>query len=116
MRTNICKKRIVAIFEDNHLLSIADVHKKIPEVNYSTVYRNIEQLIADKQIKKIVLDKGNVMYELNEEGHNHDHFLCTDCGDVEEIRISVKGISLLNNYKVNDLLIRGLCVDCNQKV
>jgi len=116
MRTNLCRKEILQLLEKNHLLSMATIHKKISDVNYSTVYRNIEQLISDKEIKKIVLDKGNVMYEINKEGHNHDHFLCTDCGDVEEINIPVKALSLFNNYKVNDLLIRGLCVDCNQKI
>lgn len=117
MRTNIYKKKILKILENNHLLSIADIHQKISNANYSTVYRNIEQLVAEEQIRKVVFDKGVVMYEIYHDEHTHDHFLCTDCGDIKEVNIPVTGLSLLlENYKIKDLLIRGLCKKCNQEV
>ena len=116
MRTNIYKDKIINLLKKNHLLSISDIHKKIANVDYSTVYRNIEQLVSNNQIRKVVFDKGNIMYELNKEKDNHDHFLCLDCGDVEEISVPLKNLPLSKKYTVSDLLVRGLCENCNQKV
>lgn len=95
---------------------MADVHKRISDADYSTVYRNVKQLVSDNQIRKVLFDKGNIMYELNQKKDNHDHFLCLDCGDVEEIHMSSKDLPLSNNHKVSDLLVRGLCEICNRKV
>lgn len=83
-------------------------------MDYSTVYRNIEQLVSDKEIKKIVLDKDNIVYEINKKSDHHDHFLCTECGVVEEVRVSPKKLSLSTSYKISDFLVRGLCKGCNQ--
>lgn len=116
MRTNVYKSKIMKLLERNHLLSMADIHKKVAHADYSTVYRNVEQLISDNHIRKVVFDKGNIMYELNKETGNHDHFLCLDCGDVEEINVSFKDLPLSRNHKVRDLLVRGLCENCNKKV
>jgi Fe2+ or Zn2+ uptake regulation protein len=112
MRTNIYKNKIVELFEKSHLLSISDIHKKIVGADYSTVYRNVEQLVSEDKIKKIIFGKDNVVYEINKKTDNHDHFLCIKCGDVEEIHISSN--KLLTNHVVTDIIIRGLCYKCNQ--
>jgi Fe2+ or Zn2+ uptake regulation protein len=115
MRTNVYKKEIVKVLKENHLLSIADIHKQIPGVDYSTVYRNITQLLDDGDVRKIIIDKATVMYEVSGH-HNHDHFVCTDCGDIQEVTIPLTELSIFKHYHVNDLLVRGLCKDCNQNV
>jgi len=116
MRTNIYKNKILKLLQQNHLLSIADIHKKTANADYSTVYRNVEQLLSDNQIRKVVFDKGKIMYELNHKKNNHDHFLCLNCGNIEKIHVSSKTLRLSNNHKVSDLLVRGLCESCNQKI
>ena len=116
MRVNVYKNKILKLLERNHLLSIADIHNKIAGADYSTVYRNVDQLVSDNRIRKVVFDKGKIMYELSKDTDKHDHFLCLDCGDIEEINVSFRDLSLLSNHKVSDLLVRGLCGSCNQKV
>lgn len=113
MRTNLYKNKILNLLEKHHLLKISDMHKRIKVADYSTVYRNIEQLVREDRVRKVVLDKDTVLYEINKENNNHDHFLCLDCGYIEEIKISSESIPLLNKHKIKDLLVRGLCENCN---
>lgn len=112
MRTNIYKNKILTVLEKNHLLSISDIHKKIKGADFSTIYRNVEKLVSEDEIKKVIFDKDNVVYEINNKSDNHDHFLCIKCGDVEEMHISSN--KLLTNHTVTDIIIRGLCFACNQ--
>jgi len=111
MRTNVYKEKILNLFQDTHLLGTVDIHKSIPEADYSTIYRNVEHLLEENKIKKVLVDTKTVVYELVH-GNEHDHFICDDCGDVEEIEVSRKklGISLL----ITDVTIRGLCSNCTE--
>jgi Fe2+ or Zn2+ uptake regulation protein len=113
MRTNIYKDKIIKLFEKNHLLSIPDIHKKMKDADYSTVCRNVGQLVADEDIKKVVFDKDVVMYEINNTEHNHDHFVCTDCGLVDELDRSFINLSSLKQCVVKDVVVKGLCKNCN---
>ena len=113
MRTNIHKNKILSVLKKHHLLSISDIHKEITTADYSTVYRNVEQLAADNEIRRVVLGKNNVMYELNDKENQHDHFLCNDCGDIESVNISYEKLSILNEREVTDVLLKGLCEKCH---
>ncbi|MEX0651973.1 MAG: transcriptional repressor [Candidatus Paceibacterota bacterium] len=113
MSINIYRDKIIKLLEKNHLLSISDIHKKISGVDYSTVYRNIEQLVVDEEIKKVVFDKGRIMYEVNNTQNNHDHFVCNSCGAVDELERPVFNLRLLKNHAVTDVLVRGFCRNCN---
>jgi Fe2+ or Zn2+ uptake regulation protein len=109
MRTNIYKEKILTLLRKKHLLTIAEIHKAIPDADYSTVFRNIEQLLTDKEIKRIMVDNKSVAYESASE--SHDHFICNDCGTVETIDIphnSIKG------RKVDDITVRGSCNKCDK--
>lgn len=90
-----------------------EIHAAVGDADYSTVYRNVEQLVYDKRIRKVVLDKHNIKYELPKDARGHDHFVCIDCGDTEEVYISREKLSLSNNHTIEDLLIRGLCTNCS---
>ncbi|MEA3322690.1 MAG: transcriptional repressor [Patescibacteria group bacterium] len=113
MRTNTYKDRVLDVLQKEHLMRISDIHKKVRGANYSTIYRNVEQLLFEGLIRKVVLDRGLVMYEFCEEKNEHDHFLCTGCGMVEAIFAPALSLSLPDTYKVSDLLVRGLCKKCN---
>jgi Fe2+ or Zn2+ uptake regulation protein len=112
MRVSVYKNKISKLLKRSHLLSIADIHKKISGADFSTVYRNIEQLVSSGEVRKVILGKDNIVYEINKESNNHSHFVCTKCGNIEEVHISFN--KLLINHIVTDILIRGLCDRCNQ--
>ncbi len=113
MRTNIYKNKILNLLQENHLLSIYDINKKIENADYSTIYRNIKSLTLENNIKKVVFGKHRVMYEIMNPSNKHDHFLCIDCGDIEEVQIPTHKIALPVKYKVTDVIVKGLCGKCN---
>ena len=113
MKTSPYKDKILKLFESAHTLSIADVHKKIPSADFSTLFRNIELLTKEGKLKKIVVDKDVTVYEVNNKDHHHDHFICVECGDVDEIHVSTNVLGKGSKAKVEDVVIRGVCEDCN---
>lgn len=58
----------------------AEVIKILPGINFSTVYRNLDVLLAKGILCRITPDSGGVLYELRmKEGHHH-HVICKRCG------------------------------------
>jgi len=111
MRTNVYKEQILNLLQERHLLTISDIHKSIPNADYSTVFRNVEQLLKDKAIKRVLIDSKSVAYESSKE--SHDHFICNDCGKIESLHIQVPK-KALNSKSVSDITIRGSCEQCNK--
>jgi Fe2+ or Zn2+ uptake regulation protein len=111
MRTNIYKQKILSVLHKGHLLSIADIHKAIPEADYSTIFRNIEQLLGTNEIKKVMIDTKSIAYESGD--HGHDHFICNDCGLVESIHLP-QTKNVLRHKTVTDITVRGLCTECTK--
>ncbi len=107
MRTNVYKGQILKLLKKKHLLTIAEIHKAVPNADYSTVFRNVEQLLKGKQIKKIMVDNRSIAYEFSKD--SHDHFICNDCGKVESIHLPRNSIK---DRKIDDITIRGSCGNC----
>ncbi len=110
MRTNIYKEQILSLLKKKHLLTIAEIHKVIPDADYSTIFRNVEQLLGDKEIKKVMIDNKSVAYESSKD--SHDHFICNDCGGVESIHLPIR--KQLKSRSVTDITIRGTCDGCTK--
>lgn len=111
MRTSRYKDDILKVFKTAHVLSIADVCKKIPQADFSTIYRNVEALTKEGILKKIVVTEDLTVYEYADKDHAHDHFICNECGEVEEVHVShnlLKG----KKGKVEEVVLRGTCGDC----
>lgn len=111
VRNSVYKNKILEILAKKHLLSVADIQKEV-EADFSTVFRNLEALVKDGLAKKVVISKDQVLYEKAGGEHQHDHFVCDDCGTIEEIKINRKGIK--QKGVVRDILVRGVCVDCEK--
>lgn len=109
MRNNLHKDKILAQLEKAHMLSIADLQQAIPGADFSTIFRNIEKLVEEGIVKRIVLDKNTVMYELDDPKHRHGHFYCNDCGKVESLVIPAM---VAKGKTVDDVLVKGSCEDC----
>lgn len=110
MRLNVYKKDILDLLEKNHLLSIAEIHKKLDSAHYATVYRNVDQLLKEGLLRKILITKDDIRYELAT--HDHDHISCEACGTISEIHISREILDISKDFKIKDLHIRGLCKNC----
>lgn len=106
MRTNIYKDKIIAVLEKHHLLALSEIHSYISESDYSTIFRNVEQLLKEGVVRKIVISDKQVGYELAHD--KHDHFVCTSCNKVEKVHISTKSLGIA----VEDVVVRGTCTKC----
>ena len=91
-----------------------------PEIDRSTVYRNIETLEKIGIIKKISVG-WRYKLELSEEFHGHHHHLtCIDCGSAvvptnnQKLERLIEEIAKNANFKATDhqFEIRGYCKDC----
>lgn len=109
MRKSVYKEKIISLLCDRHFLTIAEIHKEIPEADYSTVFRNLEQLLKEKRVRKVLVDNKSTAYESVDD--KHDHFICTDCGKVEVIHLNLTNF---NGNKVEDVLVRGVCGECGE--
>ncbi len=109
MRLNVYKEKKLAVLKMSHLLSITAIQKKLSKADFSTVFRNLEQLCTAGAVRKVIISKDTILYEVAETAHRHDHFVCTDCGTIESIHLPKK---IVSNRTVNDILVRGTCSDC----
>ena len=86
---------------------------QMPSINLATVYRNLNALIKDGLIKKVVADGGD---RFDKTLKNHAHFQCRVCGSV----VDAMGVdfSLFNSEAVNgvvesvEISIKGVCPNC----
>jgi Fur family ferric uptake transcriptional regulator len=67
--------------------SAEDVHRrvrrKLPRVSLGTVYRNLQKLAAQQQIRVVQLADRATRYDGMLE--DHDHFMCERCGTVSDL-------------------------------
>lgn len=114
MKTSPYKSVILELFAKAHVLSISDIHKSIPKADFSTIFRNVEALLKEAKLKKIIIDADVSVYELVGKGNEHDHFVCIDCGKIDEIHILHTDIRVAKKAKTLDIIVRGICGPCNK--
>jgi len=59
------------------------VRRKLPRVSLGTVYRNLQKLAAQQQIRVVQLADRATRYDAMLE--EHDHFVCERCGMVTDL-------------------------------
>lgn len=96
-------------------LVLARAKTIMPSINLATVYRNLNALISEGKIRKVVADGGDRFDRTLE---NHAHFQCKKCGavvDVMEIDFSLLtslGFSRYNQVDDIEVAFKGVCKDC----
>lgn len=84
-----------------------------PKIALSTVYNNLNYLVAEGAIRRIVIEGAPDVYD---RATPHDHMICVRCGKVEDIhlpnltaQIEAKAGMPILSY---DLTIKYICPDC----
>ncbi len=108
------KKRILDIFESKHILTKQEICKLLPDMEVSTVYRNIERFVTDGVLRKVYTYPNVVAYEYVE--NVHDHFVCDSCHSVDKIQLSS---NLIKNalpsgvvMQEGGIVVHGMCKEC----
>ena len=98
----------------DEILSAAE--KISPEINRSTVYRNLKVLIKDEQIGSVELPGENVRYETMKLSHHH-YFLCDLCNRLFTISGCPKGLidMVPQGFKLlgHNITLNGFCAECS---
>ena len=95
-----------------------EVHKRLPAINPSTVYRALERLASQGKVSISDMGLGAAVFELTGESHHH-HLVCQKCGHIlmlEDDTVSSLFNKLETNYHykiiTNHLILFGVCPIC----
>ena len=108
-----------------HALAHHDIENGLgPDHDRVTIYRTLRTFLDKGLIHKILDDEGGAKYALCRETcvdghhqHDHAHFKCEACGQttcLEQVNIPVVALPEGYNRKEMNLLIQGVCQDCNK--
>lgn len=87
------------------------------KVSLTSVYRALNQLVAEAEIKPLNFNDGQVRYELNNRKMHHHHLVCTQCDQIQVLdSCPFEGIlaQLEEQFKVqyHNFEVFGLCRRC----
>jgi len=93
------------------------VKEEMPTISLATVYRNLKLLAEEGLILEISRADGPNRYDY--QTHEHYHFLCDQCGIVQDLEIPVQSHldSQLNaqgfSVRTHETIFHGLCCKCS---
>jgi Fur family transcriptional regulator, ferric uptake regulator len=97
----------------------AEVQRRFPSVNISTVYRTLDALEELGLVDHVHLGHGRAVYHLSDT--DHQHLVCERCESVEEIPASklrslIRAIERDHGFEVDarHFAIVGVCRDCRR--
>lgn len=70
---------IGAVAAQSRPFTAEDLCASLPCVGRATVYRGLRLLVRTDLVCRILLEDGEIRYQLSHEGHHH-HLLCAVCG------------------------------------
>ena len=127
LKATLPRLKILEIFQKGaqRHMTAEDVFRVLLEersdIGLATVYRVLTQFEQAGILIRSNFESGKAVYELNE-GHHHDHFVCTSCGKVEEfydpeIEKRQQSIAQSKGWVVQDhsMALYGQCAACAAK-
>lgn len=108
------KKRaaILAVLKNTgDLLSAAELHRELPEIDLATIYRNLDLFTREGIIKKLTFgDEARFEYQQQP----HHHAICDDCGRTIHFTVSPEKLAALLPVadfasQTVDITVRGTC-------
>lgn len=129
LKVTLPRQRILQLFHDgkSRHLSAEDVYRILlsekSDVGVATIYRVLLQFAEAGILMRRHFESGTAVFELNQ-GHHHDHLICTSCGKVEEfiddqIESRQEQIAKERGFEIHEhsLSLYGNCSDCKgQKI
>lgn len=124
LKVTLPRLKVLEIFEQSERrhLCAEDIYRifmnESNDVSLATIYRVLTQFEQAGILRRQNFEGHKATYELNNR-QNHDHFLCSTCGRVEEFESSelstlVHKIAKAQQYKLTDAMVY-LNVECLKK-
>jgi len=111
------KRKIIASFitKNEGIFCAKQIIEKLPNIDETTIYRNLETLEKQEIIMPVIKIHGHQFYETNNENLHHHHLVCTECFKTECVTCNEPKIYNKNFKNINHLLIfTGICNNCNK--
>lgn len=92
-----------------------------PDLSLGTVYRNLNQLAEEGEVRCVAVVQGKERYDACTEPHTH--IVCTRCGRVQDVEGAalppelIDRVQVLSGFKVSysNLQFAGICEDCGKE-
>lgn len=126
LRMTPLKELLIQFFLDNQTRHIPSkelqeyVTSHLPDVDRTSVYRNIEKLIAIDLIQELDLPKTGKAYQFIFDNKVHHYYICKGCGEVKKgdqklfsrIEKALKDIHDFSKAHLS-VVFYGYCTDCD---
>lgn len=106
---------ILKTLRKNHLLTLPELSERLPDIDFSTIYRNIKKFLDEGLVREITLQGGTTSYESTDKAH--DHVVCDSCNTVFPLQLPTSvSSSLPKGFMMREggTIIRGTCTPCAQ--
>ncbi|MBP7769742.1 MAG: transcriptional repressor [Aliarcobacter sp.] len=108
--TSARKSILELLLDSNKPLSYEDMKENI-SMDKATFYRNITIFEEEAIVSSFESNDKKRYFEISKTPHSH--FICSSCSKIECIH---KKIDLnLPEYKIDNIIIKGVCIDCLTK-
>lgn len=115
MSQRYSKKReqiFTVLKESKKAMSASDIYQRLPEIDLTTIYRNLEKFVTDSEVKKLSLGQSESLYEYQETPHHHA--VCMECEKVIHFTApdnKIKKLLGLQDFVVDEIevVVRGIC-------
>ena len=113
------RRRVVeAIALKSRHFTAEELREEVPSVGRATVYRSLKLLVQSGALCRVLLEDGNLHYQLSHRGHHH-HLLCVECGESQDlvgcdIEAQLKTVSVSHGFEISGhwLEVYGRCASC----
>lgn len=122
-RTGAARRQVIELLDGEHCaVSALEIDRRLPSVGRATVYRTLEQLEQLDLVHRVDVGGEVVAYERNDPSEHHHHIVCVRCGRLApfedgslERAIHAAGERAEFEIVSHDVLLRGVCPDCQEK-
>ena len=123
LRITDCRVDVLSAFvTSGHAMSTKELESSFSKYDRVTLYRTLHSFVEKGILHSIPDDSGFARYGVchetcDPENHKHDHihFKCEKCGNIECLPRHHAPAVRVPGYIINDvnLIINGICADCN---
>ena len=103
---------------DRHFTA-EELREQLPGVGRATVYRSLKLLVEAGILCRVLLEDGELHYQLSHRGHHH-HLLCIECGASQDLLgCDIDGllgeVAASHSFQVSGhwLEVYGRCQECS---
>ena len=97
------------------------VKESCPTIGKGTVYRNLDILVEEGNLRKVEVSDGPNRFDLTLK--NHYHVRCVNCGEISDVDMD-EILGLLEkihdthgtDFLGYDILFKGICPKCQKKI